>query len=270
VPPQELKLGKKPHVEDSRDLMLGRFLDLSRLPVPPETFTYAGVIEDGEWGMLLNDRLDSCAPAGAIHSQLGLSRIGDHNPDFNDACCELAYEEMGGYVIGDPATDQGCDLRDVAKVWQKVGLADASGHRHRCGFYLWLEPGNLVELKIATYLFKTGCLGFRLTQNAQEAYWAAEGAGTKPVWNFDPASPEVGGHAVPEFGPVEEGCWDGVSWGSGVDIADAYIENQMDSGFVVITHADLDVTGQVEGFDSEAVQGHVKALKREFAGAVAA
>lgn len=266
-----LKLGKREFVEDPKDLKLASFIDRDRLPSPPEVFTFADTVEDGEWGMLMNDSLGDCAPAMALHAQEVFGRLGEHHPEFNDACVERAYSEMGGYVVGDAATDQGCYLRDVAKVWQKTGVPDVNGHRHHCGAYVWLEPGNVEELWIAVNLFKAGLLGYQLPQNAMDASEGAtaEDSHIRPLWDYDAGSPTIGGHAVPSFGRIEdpgEGpIADSVSWGARVNITPAFIENHMDEGFVVVTSSVLGGDGQIEGLDHEKLLADLKQLEVEFA-----
>lgn len=256
------RLGKKPHQPDDRDLKLASFIDHTALPTPPDEFTYSGVVEPDEWGMLLNDRLGDCVEAAVAHAQLVFGRIGEHHPEFNDAAVERSYQEMAGYIPGDASTDNGTDMRIAAKLWQKQGVVDIRGHRHRSGLYVWLEPGNVQELWIATNLFKAGLLGFDLPQNAMEAFEAAEEAGTQPTWDLSPESPSIGGHCVPVFGRVEDNA-DGVSWGAKVGITPAFIENKMDSGFVVVTSSIL-VDGQIDGFDHERLLAAARQLEVEF------
>lgn len=258
------KLGKKPHTEDKRDLMLGAYLDQSKLPTPPLQFTSADVVQDGEWGMLLNDKLGCCVPAGVDHAQLVLGRRGEHHPEFNETATMKSYEEWAGYRPGDPSTDQGTDMRVAAKQWQAKGAIDAAGHYHRSGAYLWLEPGNVEELFVAAYLFEHGVLGYNLPRSAMEAFDQAEQDGTTPAWDYDASSPIEGGHCVPGFGRTEGGDFDSVSWGARVNVGQAFIENLMDSGFVVVSSSDL-VDGKTrEGFDHEALIADLNELGVEY------
>lgn len=261
----ERKLGKKPHTPDGRDLMLAAYIDKAVLPTPPETFTSAEVVQDGEWGMLLNDQLGDCVPAGISHAQLVLGRLGEHHPEFGEHSVLAAYEEWGGYVPGDPSTDEGTDMRVAAKQWQRKGILDNHSQYHRSGAYLWLEPGNLEELFLASFIFKNGIIGYQLPRSAMEEFDAAEAERRRPIWDYDASSPIEGGHCVPGFGRVAE-LFDSVSWGSRVGVSGAFIENYMDSGFTVVSSSMLGADGETpEGLDHEKLIADLKQLEVVFA-----
>lgn len=259
------KLGKNEHVEDTSDLMLATYLDTSQLPPLPEgDFTIADLVAPEEWGMLLNNKLGCCAPAGIEHAQEAMARVGDHKPMFNDSTTEVAYEAMGGWDPANPTTtDQGCDLRTCAKVWQKQGIPDGVGGRHHCGVYLWLEPGNVQEQWYATYVLKNAINGYDLPANWMEAFDEEDF-----VWDFDPASKSLGGHCVPAFGKAKDGT-DDVSWGHRLVITGAGIENKMDEGFTVVSSSILKA-GAAQALDHEKLLHDIEALGLVFHDGVSA
>jgi hypothetical protein len=275
---EKYKLGKNPLPEDSTDLKLGSYLDTSVLPeLPDGDFTIADLVAPEEWGMLLNDKLGDCAPAGISHAQKALARVGDHDHQFTDASVQRGYELMGHYVPGQPATDQGCDLRTCAKVWQKHGIPTqvpqdrddlhesaeeiAPGEYLefiRCGIYLWLEPGNVQEQWYATYVLKNAINGYDLPANWMEAFDAGD-----YVWDYDPSSKSLGGHCVPAFGRVADGT-DGVSWGHRLSITGAAIQNNHQEGFTVVSSSTLQGDGEILGLDHEKLVHDLKALQIMF------
>lgn len=260
------KLGKEPHAEDTRDLMLATYIDSTVLPARPDEFSWATDFKPDGWGMLLNNQLGDCVPAGVIHTQMVLAAIGNHHPEFDDTCAEQAYEEWAGYVPGDSSTDQGTDMRVAAKRWQKKGIIDSADRFHRCGAYVWLEPGNLDQLWYASYLFGSAVLGYNLTRNAMEAFDQQH-----YIWDFEHGSPSLGGHCVPGFGRISlagvEGVFDSVSWGHQVGVTGPYIENTMDSGLTVLSGSTIDKTTEANklGFDMEHLRHDLEALEVAFA-----
>lgn len=266
---EKYKLGKNDLPEDPNDLRLGKYLDTSVLPqLPDGDFTIADLVAPDEWGMLLNDQLGDCAPAGISHAQKALARVGNHDHQFTDASVKRGYEMMGHYVPGQPTTDQGCDLRTCAKVWQKHGIPTQIGVARegaeevapdtyldfiRCGIYLWLEPGNVLEQWYATNVLKNAINGYDLPANWMESFDAGD-----YVWDFDPSSKSLGGHCVPAFGRSGDGT-DGVSWGQRLTITAAGIENQHQEGFSVVSSSGLQ-DGELLGIDHEMLVSDLKAL----------
>lgn len=270
------KLGKQPHTDDPADLMLGNYLDADVVKATYQTaiddalgeYDSSEGIADSEWGMLLNDSLGDCVPAGLMHMQFVLARLGGHHFGMTDQAAELNYEKMGGYVPGDSSTDQGCDMRVAAKVFQKEGLIDYDGQKHHSGLYVFLEPGNVEELFFAVKEFKGAALGYRLPQSVMEQTDAAEEAGEPPIWTYEADSPEVGGHCVPGFGrqqwvtqvlPSGLVVFKSVSWGRPVGVSEDLIKNKMDSGFIVVSSSILK-DGQIEGLDHQKMLHDAEAL----------
>lgn len=195
-----------------------------------------------------------------------LSRLGGHHFEMSDEAAEKNYEAMGEWVPNDPATDQGCDLRVAAKVWQKQGVLDANGTPRHAGLYAFLEPGNAPLLFWAIKNLKAAVLGYDLPRSAMEETYEAEERGEAAVWTFDSSSPSEGGHCVPSFGRLELTTSDSglvvaksVSWGRPTMISTDFIENKMDDGFVVVSGSVLQ-EGQIEGFDHEALLAVAKEL----------
>jgi hypothetical protein len=209
--------------------------------------------------MLLNNKYGDCVPAGIMEAQFVLSSLGGHHFERTDQAAEWNYENMGGWDPANAAkTDQGCDLRVAAKVWQKTGVLDGNKTPRHSGAYLFLEPGNIPLLFWAVKELKAAVLGYNLPQSAMEQAEQAEEEGHRePVWTYEPDSPSEGGHCVPSFGRLEVSVTGSglivaksVSWGMPTMIAHDFIENKMDDGFVVVSSSMLK-EGQIDGLDHE-------------------
>jgi hypothetical protein len=269
----KFKTGKRERTPDSNDLMLANYVDPDHVKK-----VFAAIVQEAElgifdfsegvtdWMMLLNNKLGDCVPAGIMETQYVLSRLGGHHFDRSDQAAEKNYEAMGGYVPGDASTDQGCDLRVAAKVWQKQGVLDSDGTPRHAGLYVFLEPGNVPLLFWAIKMLKAAVLGYDLPRSAMEQTYAAEEKNETPVWTFDSSSPSEGGHCVPSFGRMELTINDSglvvaksASWGMNTMIATDFIENKMDDGFVVVSGSVLQ-EGQIEGFDHAKLLAEAKQL----------
>lgn len=269
------KTGKHSRVSDPKDLLLANYVDHDQVKVVYDQiveeaelgiFDFSEGITPEQWLMLLNDLLGDCVPAGIMHSQYVLSRLGGHHFEMSDTAAEKNYERMGGYIPGDASTDQGCDLRVAAKVWQKEGILDAVGTPRHAGLYVFLEPGNVPLLFWAIKMLKAAVIGYDLPRSAMEQTYEAEEKNEQPVWTYDPSSPSEGGHCVPSFGRMELTVNESglivaksVSWGEPTMIATDFIENKMDDGFVEVSGSVLQ-EGQIEGLDHEALLAAAKQL----------
>lgn len=271
----KFKTGKNAPTHDSNDLLLSNFVDPDQVRAEFDKmvqeaelgiFDFSDGILDDQWHMLLNDLLGDCVPAAIMHTQYVLSRLGGHHFEMSDEAAERNYETMGEYVPGDAATDQGCDLRVAAKVWQKQGVFDSNGTPRHSGLYVFLEPGNVPLLFWAIKKLKAAVLGYDLPRSAMEQTYAAEEQNQTPVWTFDSSSPSEGGHCVPSYGRLELTVNDSglivaksASWGRPTMITTDFIENKMDDGFVVVSGSVLQ-EGQIEGLDHEALLAAAKEL----------
>src|ERR1700752_3812644 len=112
-----LKLGKLPAKYDHRDLMMERYLDLSKLPPLPKAFGHEGLISD--WGMLGNDQVGDCTMAGSDHETMLWCAMAGGNATFETANTLADYSALTGYNPSDPNTDQGADMHDVMKYRQQ-------------------------------------------------------------------------------------------------------------------------------------------------------
>ena len=69
------------------------------------------------------------------------------------------YGAIGGYVPGNPATDQGCDIQTMLNYWVKNGAP--SGSNKILG-WIAVDPTDMNQVRVALYLFETLIFGIEL------------------------------------------------------------------------------------------------------------
>jgi hypothetical protein len=189
--PSNIRLGKLPAKQDSRNLRLATYLKAA--PVIPPTQNWYLKPESTinfSWGMMENDSLGDCAIAGPAHVEM----VWSYNVGLpftpTDAQVIAGYSQVSGYSPGNPQTDQGCILLDVLKNWNTTGLFG-----HKINAYTQVNPQNLEHVKTAIYLFGAVDIGLMLPISAQPQIGQ--------VWSVadldlaGPASPgSWGGHCV--------------------------------------------------------------------------
>lgn len=104
-------------------------LDLSKWPVTPTLTTYGSapsaqsVLTD----VCGNDSVGDCTEANSYHLQ-ALRQAASGSPVFHPTLDEVlaTYSRDGGYVVGDPNTDQGCDEVTVLTNAKDFGITSGS------------------------------------------------------------------------------------------------------------------------------------------------
>jgi hypothetical protein len=141
---------------------------------------------------------------------------------------------------GENPTDTGIDVANALKLRRTVGIPDASGTRHKVGAYVALNPGNLNELKYATYYFDGVGLGIKMCQEWMDAFTS----GNK-VWDEVDNPTWIGGHYITSVAwrnnaPVI------ISWGDPVELTPQGLAMACDE-----TYAYLSVDRMKNGIDLE-------------------
>jgi len=197
------RLGRLPAKHDPKALRLARYLTPQLLAAPPKRVDWLAQVTD--LGMMKNDELGCCTISAAGHMIQAWTAANGSQVIIPDDEIVAAYSAVGGYVPGDPSTDQGAYALDVLKYWRDVGIG---GHKIRG--WVSVNPLDRLHMEIAANLFGGIYAGFDLPLSArnQEA-WAVPGGG--PVGEGTPRS--WGGHMIPLLndGPLGHVC---VTWGA--------------------------------------------------------
>jgi hypothetical protein len=223
---QMYKLGKKPVRFDHRTLRIANYFQDKALPVAPPNVDWASKVPS--WPMMDNDTLGDCVPAASGHC-IEQWTFFSNPPGYvpTDQQILNAYEAIGGYVPGDPSTDNGCVILDALNYWRKHGIAG-----HKIFAYATVDWKNHDELRSAINIFGNVYIGIQLpiTAQTQDVWTVAPGALNTP--NGAPGS--WGGHCVPlvEMSPDFITC---VTWGQLLDMSYNFADDYIDEAYVIIT-----------------------------------
>jgi hypothetical protein len=193
------------------DLKFGDYVDLTQLePLPTGDYGHTAKVTK-PWGMYMNDALGCCVVSAKQHKvRLWHSEgFGSDTVTFADAITVKNYSLFGNYQLGNPDSDQGCDMVTAAQLEVKKGVLDDLGKRHKPGIALQLQPGNWEQLLYAIYYFDGVELGILVTPAMQQAF-----ANEQPwdISQFNTADVE-GGHCVLAT-DRKDGLPEVVSWGA--------------------------------------------------------
>lgn len=201
-------------------------------PKPPPA-VHRSHLSFHEWGMLLNELLGDCVPAGVLHSiMLFYLNNGELPPIFTDADAEHLYERMGHYVPGQPETDQGCNEQEAMEVWEE-GIQTTHGE-HKIEGTVAINPKNREQVKRAIWEFEVVHPGIALPITAQgQSEWTV----VEPKLQGNAAPGSWGGHDAPvcsydewrqrylTWGGEELGTWG--FWDAYVEEAHVVITTEM-------------------------------------------
>lgn len=221
-----IKLGKRAPKLDKRTFMMSRYLPAILPPPPVETDGY--VTKVPSWPMYLNDQLGDCVAAAAGHvvNQETYYASGSENiPTDNDIL--KTYEAVGGYVPGDPWTDQGMNMLDYLNYWRKVGVGG-----HKILGFASIDLARRDQIMHAVQLFGNVYLGVQLPISAQD----------QSVWKVPPGGPfgdgspgSWGGHCVPMmFAGAQSSVV--VTWGQTIHMTWDFLATYADEAYVVLSN----------------------------------
>jgi hypothetical protein len=236
------KLGKHVPKIDPRTLKMEKYM--AGVTTPPPAIDYVSKVTD--WGMMLNDTLGDCVVAAAGHMVQQWTDYATFEHVIADTRVLRAYEEVGGYVPGDPSTDNGLDMLSFLNYWRKTGLGRPQHLKHRIAAYVLINPNHLGQMKQAIMLFGNVYLGLQLPVSVQGAdAWDVPAGG--PTGDGAPGS--WGGHCVPIMA-YDSADFTVVSWGTTIKATPAFIQTYADEAYAVLSREWLDWIGRNPmGFD---------------------
>jgi hypothetical protein len=252
------RTGLKPPRPGAVKLRFSTYLNFAKLPTPPTNFGHWRRIPPNGWGMLGNDQWGDCAEAAGCHQTMLWTNEGGHQAQFNTASALQNYSQLTGFnqnagVSGNNPTDQGTDLGQMADYWQNTGFLDANGKRHKVVAVMDLNPGDLRELRIATWLFQSVTLGFNLPESAMTQTQNGE------PWSIVAGSAIDGGHCVPCVG-WNDNQGIGVTWGTVQAWTPGWFKEYNDQGFVALSEEMLVNARSIDGFDDQLLRADLASL----------
>ena len=208
-----MQLGRVHSPLDSRTLRHAKYRKLAAAGIPqfPTQEDWAAAVPG--WPMYKNNELGICGPAGAGHQLQSWTAYGQGKCiTVSDAAVVKVYQDVGGYIFGDPSTDQGVNLLDLLKYLQQVGIDG-----HKIGPFVALDPTRQDELCEGHHLYTGVMLGLDMPVMWQNA----------DVW---------------DVGPNTLGDWGTGTWGGHCVVGEKYFCQVADvsaAGLWVITWGGL-------------------------------
>jgi hypothetical protein len=128
------------------------------LPTPPASVDYSAAAASALSNIYLNDQLGDCVIAGGYHVVGVLT--GNAGDEFVASTSQITadYSAIGGYVPGNPATDQGCDEQTALAYWTATGFQDGT----KLAGWLAVDATNKATLMQALDLFENLYFGVEL------------------------------------------------------------------------------------------------------------
>ena len=248
------KYGRKPMDRGRPRLTLEKYLDprsrMCRTGLPPvpaaQDVDYASKVPS--WPMYLNDQLGDCTIAGVGHMYGAWTQYASGTEAlFDDSQVQAVYSRVGGYVPGDPGTDQGCVMQDVLADQQANGITDTAGKVHKVAGYAAL--GNTADLDLLGQVldvFGSAYTGISVQQQMEAEFGAGQ------PWTWDPSAQSIGGHAIAL--QRREGGGDAplvyVTWGALQPATAGFQAGAVEEVWAVVTEDWIAANGlSVEGLD---------------------
>lgn len=240
-------LGKKAPKFDARTLHLAKYLTAALPPSPPaKSWIRASKMQ--RWPMMLNDRLGDCVIASKGHLiQLDTALVVPHRvATLTDRQVLAGYEAVGGYVPGDPATDQGCVMLDALNYWRRTGYGG-----HKLAAFAAVRPLDTGHVRASINLFGAAEIGLGLPLTARQQVgdvWDVVGDGK----TGDSAPGSWGGHCVPvpDYDADELVC---ITWGAVQRMTQRFFNAYCDEAYAPLPPDWLAANRAPNGFDLAAL-----------------
>jgi hypothetical protein len=218
-----IRTGRNPHVGPipASVRRLSAYLSTT-LPSPPPVFDYSAKAAAALSQMYLNDQLGCCVESGIAHLEgVFTANAGRPLALYSGSGIVGLYSAWGGYVPGNPATDQGTNEFVALMDWQAVGAPKAP---HQISGFVQVNAQNAREYRTAMYLFENLVFGFSLDRG----WWELAAPGF--VWDT-PAVPDVSlGHCVVGVGANRNGIVVS-TWGMTGTFTDRAIVDTLIAGY---------------------------------------
>ncbi len=192
------KLGRRRPASNRLKLTLNRYLDLSVLPTPPASVDYSPKAKAALARMYLNDQLGDCVIACMAH--LVGTFLGNAGQTYilSPAQIVALYSAIGGYVPGDPSTDNGCDERTALAYWKATG---APAGLNKIAGWVSVDATNPAEYRAALWLFENLFFGVELPDAWVNPFPSSSGF----VWDVAGQPDPDNGHCFPGVGYTAKG-----------------------------------------------------------------
>ncbi len=200
------KLARKRPVARCPRLSLKNYL-MHSLPAAPKQCDYTKAASAALSQVYDNNTLGDCVIAGMAHV-VGVLTGNAGTPPFIYTSQQIIalYSAIGGYVPGDPSTDQGCDEQTALNYWMHNGACPPNttlpgGDKHNIAGWIAVDATDPVEFRTAMWLFENLYFGIELPDAWVNPIPSASGF----VWNVAGAPDPNNGHCVAGVGYTSKG-----------------------------------------------------------------
>jgi hypothetical protein len=236
--PVEFRGGRLPPHPEATHPRLKLAPYVTAAPAPPPAVDWS--TEVTEWPIYLNDQIGDCVFAEQGHHEQVLTLYGQGTevvlPD--DAVLRV-YEEVGGYVPGDPSTDNGAVIQDAMSFWRKVGIAG-----HRIDAFAQVSVGDLREVRTALAACGPLSIGINLPSSAMDQF------NNGRPWDVVADDGGVlGGHCVIVVAYDPDG-FDVITWGGRARMTLPFWRRYVEEAWAVLSH---EWVSTATGLDPEGV-----------------
>jgi hypothetical protein len=179
----QVRFGRKRPIAIGPHFKLKNYLRAS-MPSPPTSCDYSSPAASILSDIMGNDTLGDCTCAGAYHI-VGTETSNAGQP-FHATLAQVIsdYSAVGGYVPGDPSTDQGADEVTCMNYWTSHGFADGT----KLLGWLSVDATNWTEVQTAMWLFENLYFGLELPDTYTNPFPSSNGF----VWDVGTPDPNQG------------------------------------------------------------------------------
>ena len=128
------------------------------LPTPPNTIDWTPAALSALKQLFLNDTVGDCVIAAIMHALGVWTGNAGSLVTASDAQVLAGYEAIGGYVPGQPNTDNGCNIQTMFNYYMANPLPDGS----KLLGYVGVDPTNPTQVMRSIDLFENLILGLAL------------------------------------------------------------------------------------------------------------
>ena len=212
---RKFRMGRKRPIARCPRFSLGNYL-YKDLPPPPPTCDYTAKAEKAIKEMYMNNQLGDCVIAGMAHLVGVMTGNATGKPVlYTEKQIVTLYSAIGGYVPGQPNTDQGCDEQTALNYWQQNGAPEGS---HKIAGWIGVNGADPAECRTALWLFENLYFGIELP----DAWINPEPEKSGFVWDVAGDPDPNNGHCVVGVGYDAKGVTI-ATWGMTGTITDGAI-----------------------------------------------
>ena len=206
----QVKMGRTRSPNPTPRLKLKNYLNLKALPSIPDQVSYAtnAMALQALRMIYLNNQLGCCVISGGLHTKGVVSGNAGALKVFADQQVIQQYSAIGGYVPGDPSTDQGCNESDAIDYWLSTGFPDGM----KLAGALSVDATDIETVRAVIYIFENVLYGMELPDKWVNPTPSQDGF----IWDVaGPPDPE-NGHCVGGYGYgngyIQIATWGMLGW----------------------------------------------------------